>query len=105
MRTGPFIGCLTVALLALAALQGWHACDDTVSRQRRADNAQLVEVLLLTDLALWTEASYTRHPSQANRFSAFQNGPASPDCFPSGTWVRPNAPPTGGGPPAHCRKP
>lgn len=47
----------------------------------------LVEALMLTDLAIWTEARYTRHPSQADFFSAFQDGPGALEHFPAGTWV------------------
>ncbi len=45
----------------------------------------------LTDLSLWTEARYTRHPSQSDRFSAFQDFPGSFDHFPAGSIVNPPA--------------
>ncbi len=54
-----------------------------------ATRAQLVEQLGLTDLALFTEARYTRHPSQADLHSAFQDHPMSLDHFPSGSLVSP----------------
>lgn len=67
-----------------------------VSQQRREvrllvdhDLGRIVETLGLTDLALWSEARYTRHPSQADFFSAFQNAPASLDSFPAGSFVPP----------------
>ncbi|HOC42204.1 MAG TPA: hypothetical protein PKJ99_04215 [Thermoanaerobaculales bacterium] len=41
----------------------------------------------LTDLAIWTEARYTRHPSQADLFSPFQDFPASLEHFPAGSVV------------------
>ncbi len=50
----------------------------------------LVSRLGLTDLALWTEARYTRHPSQTDFFSPFQDFPASPDHFPSGSIIAPS---------------
>jgi hypothetical protein len=40
---------------------------------------------MLTDLALFTEARYTRHPSQADLHSAFQDHPLAFDYFPSGS--------------------
>lgn len=46
----------------------------------------------LTDLALFTEARYTRHPSQADLHSAFQDHPLALDHFPSGSLLAP--PPT-----------
>jgi len=47
--------------------------------------ARLIGELQLTDLALFTEARYTRHPSQADLHSAFQNHPTALDHFPSGS--------------------
>ncbi len=41
----------------------------------------------LTDLALFTEARYARHPSQADRFAPFQDHPTSLEHFPSGSLV------------------
>jgi hypothetical protein len=49
----------------------------------------IVRTLELTDLALWTEARYTRHPSQADFFAPFQDGPSSFDLFPAGSVVPP----------------
>jgi len=51
--------------------------------------ARLVHRLGLSDLALFTEARYTRHPSQADLHSAFQDHPMSLDHFPSGSLVAP----------------
>lgn len=50
---------------------------------------QLVRALGLTDLALFSEARYTRHPSQADLFSAFQDYPGSFEHFPSGSLIAP----------------
>ncbi len=49
----------------------------------------LVRHFELTDLAVWTEARYTRHPSQADFFSAFQDAPGSLEHFPAGSVVAP----------------
>lgn len=43
----------------------------------------------LTDLAVWTEARYTRHPSLADRATAFQDHPGSLEHFPAGSVVAP----------------
>lgn len=48
---------------------------------------ELVRRLGLTDLAIWTEARYTRHPSQADFFAPFQDGPSSLEHFPAGSVV------------------
>ena len=49
------------------------------------DKRTLVKELGLSDLALFTEARYTRHPSQADRHSAFQDHPGALEHFPSGS--------------------
>jgi uncharacterized membrane protein len=43
----------------------------------------------LTDLALFTEARYTRHVTQADLHSAFQDHPMSFEHFPSGSLYLP----------------
>ncbi|WP_342666821.1 hypothetical protein [Geopsychrobacter electrodiphilus] len=53
---------------------------------------ELVRVLSLTDLALWTEARYTRHPSMADLFSPFQDHPGAFDHFPAGSLMIPAGP-------------
>lgn len=58
------------------------------SLQAKAD---LVGKLDLTDLCLFTEASYTRHLSLADLHTPFQNGPMSLEHFPSGSLVMPPA--------------
>ncbi len=57
-----------------------------LARSRMADLAMKME---LTDLALFTEARYVRHLSQADLFTPFQDAPASFEHFPSGTLVAP----------------
>lgn len=79
--------CLVALLLTLA---------DGVSRSERAGAAleekkSLVGSLQLTDLCLFTEARYTRHPSQADLQTPFQDHPLSFDHFPSGSLIRPPA--------------
>jgi hypothetical protein len=52
--------------------------------ERRSD---LVARLDLTDLAIFTEARYTRHASQADLHSAFQDHPLAMEHFPNGSLV------------------
>ena len=65
--------------------------------QKRADQlsleakSRLVRTLELTDLCLFTEASYTRHLSQADVHTPFQDFPMSLDHFPSGSIIEPPA--------------
>lgn len=49
----------------------------------------LVRELMLTDMAIWTEARYTRHPSQAELFAPFQDFPSSIEHFPAGSIIAP----------------
>jgi hypothetical protein len=53
--------------------------------------ARVVQTLGLTDLCLFTEARYTRHPSQADLYSAFQDHPVSLEHFPTGSIASPPA--------------
>lgn len=67
------------------------------SYQRKADarilaeKTAMVRRLQLTDLCLFTEASYTRHLSMADLHTPFQDSPMSLEHFPSGSLVMPPA--------------
>lgn len=76
-------GGLVLLLLGLAAATGRG--EDPADRRARA--AELVASLALSDLALFTEARYTRNPSLADLHSAFQDGPTSLEHFPTGSLV------------------
>lgn len=67
-----------------------HARQSRISSEATfTANAELVGRLMLTDLCLFTEARYTRHPSMADLHSPFQDHPFSMDHFPSGSLVSP----------------
>ncbi len=51
------------------------------------NKAETVKELQLTDLCLFTEASYTRHLSQVDMNTPFQDHPISFEHFPSGSLV------------------
>ena len=53
------------------------------------ENSALVKKLGLTDLCLFTEASYTRHLSQTDRNTPFQDCPLCLEHFPSGSILMP----------------
>ncbi len=59
------------------------------AKQSLHQRAMLVNELGLSDLALSTEARYTRHLTLADRHSAFQDHPTSFDHFPSGSIFSP----------------
>lgn len=77
---------LGMALLAVLAHAIWGASE---GQARRAEARARVAALGLTDLALFGEARYTRHPSQADPHSAFQDAPGSIEHFPAGSWIGP----------------
>lgn len=58
-------------------------------RRRVAAMARQVAQLELTDLCLFTEANYTRHPTQADLHAAFQDHPMALEHFPSGSLTMP----------------
>ncbi len=49
----------------------------------------IAKALQLTDLCIFTEARYTRHPAMADFQSAFQDHPLALEHFPSGSLVAP----------------
>ncbi len=55
----------------------------------RAVNKTLVGQLRLTDLALWSGASYCRHPTHADLFAPHGDHPSALDHFPAGSVVPP----------------
>ena len=82
---------LIITAIQIIVLIGLVIRSQMVLRVRLADELpqkrELVRRLELTDLAIWTEARYTRHPSQADFFSPFQDGPSSLEHFPAGSVV------------------
>lgn len=58
---------------------------------KNPQDTQLVVELGLSDLVLSSETRYTRHPSQADYHSAFQDHPAALEHFPSGALLLPQA--------------
>ncbi len=82
---------LIITAIQIIVLIGLVIRSQMVLRVRLADELpqkrELVKRLELTDLAIWTEARYTRHPSQADFFAPFQDGPSSLEHFPAGSVV------------------
>ena len=73
------IGALLICLMFMDAAFS-QRLDLGVVRERR----EIVRVLSLTDLCLFTEARYTRHPGMADLHTPFQDHPLSLEHFPSG---------------------
>ncbi len=74
-------------LLLLLFVHAYHtekAAGPELERMRA-----MVQRLELTDLCLFTEASYTRHLTQADLHTPFQSNPLSLEHFPSGSLLQP----------------
>lgn len=74
-----------LALLEAARLHSLHRGRERDEEVRAM--ASMARRLGLTDLSLFTDARYARHPSQADRFAPFQDHPTSLEHFPSGSLV------------------
>jgi hypothetical protein len=74
----------------ILALLLFHASISQQAQQANlAEKSALVKTLQLTDLCLFTEARYTRHLSQADLNTAFQDHPLALEHFPSGSFTQP----------------
>jgi len=82
--------CCGFLLLGGFYLHSWLAAR-TADAELIPAKQHLVDALELTDLAIWTEARYTRHPTQADGFTAFQDLPASLGHFPAGSIISPQS--------------
>jgi hypothetical protein len=83
---------LTSLNLLLGALLVQHARTSAASSAAlRGSSRELVRKLQLTDLCLFTEARYTRHPAMSDRHAPFQDHPMALEHFPSGSLVTPPA--------------
>lgn len=92
MRPSTFaLGLLAALATVCLLIFGLFFRPTVANEQKLAANRALVEKLGLTDLALFTEARYTRHPTQADLHSALQDHPGAFDHFPSGSLLPPPA--------------
>lgn len=82
---------LLLATLALLFLHSHNKKKAWLKKDLQA-NQKLVHHLSLTDLALWTEARYTRHPALSDFFAPFQDSPATFEHFPAGSIITPHQP-------------
>jgi hypothetical protein len=90
-RSAAFFA-LVALLAALALLAGLDATRRQQGAEARfAANRALARWFVATDLCLFTEARYTRHPSVADAHSPFQDYPLALEHFPSASLVLPPA--------------
>ena len=85
LGVGVFAALIGAETALLCVLVGLRWSRTLEARPSAAANRELVSHLGLTDLALWSEARYTRHPSQADLFSPFADYPSCLEHFPSGS--------------------
>ena len=90
-KTDRFLWLFGVLALAAAATLAHSALRARGPSPQLTASARLVRDLGLTDLALFTEARYTRHLSQADLHTAFQDHPLAFEHFPSGSLYAPPA--------------
>ncbi len=92
MRPSTVFILLIATGTTLLLLMGIHARSSQTTRKAELqERAQLVRRLQLTDLCLFTEARYTRHPAMADLHAPFQDHPTALEHFPSGSLVTPPA--------------
>ena len=90
LKSKVFIAVIVIECLLLFAMLAHGKVRFYLYDQSLLESKQhLVSELGLTDFAIWTEARYTRHPSQADFFSAFQDFPAALEHFPAGAIIAP----------------
>jgi hypothetical protein len=78
---------MLILLLGLMFIHAVYARE--AAKPQLLEKAAMVKQLELTDLCLFTDARYTRHPSMADMHSAFQDMPMSFEHFPSGSLMSP----------------
>jgi hypothetical protein len=90
-KSDIFLGLLAGEILLLGLVFVHAAYRKEAERPFLAEKREIVRNLTLTDLCLFTEASYTRHLSQADIHTPFQDHPFSLEHFPSGSILMPPA--------------
>jgi len=90
IKSKIFIGLTLAEILLLLYFFTFSVVGSQSSRETGLDGQKkLVRYLQLTDFAIWTEARYTRHPSQTDFFSPFQEFPSALEHFPAGSVIAP----------------
>jgi hypothetical protein len=74
-----------VALMYLMFMDA--AISRYLDRKFVQERREIVRTLMLTDLCLFTEARYTRHPSMTDLNTPFQDHPMALEHFPSGSMM------------------
>ena len=89
-KSSLYLTLTSIGILLLIALIGLHPLlNRPVAAHRLAVERDLVRKLGLTDICLFSEASYLRHPNLADRFVPFQDHPMAVSHFPSESLLPP----------------
>ena len=80
---------LAINLILLCLMFAHASFKEEAARGLIKEKGEMVRSLELTDLCLFTEANYTRHLSQADLHTPFQDSPMSLEHFPSGSIAAP----------------
>jgi hypothetical protein len=88
-RSTIYLGITAGLVLVLAGIFLHASGEVRASGPLFARKTSLVRQLELTDLCLFTEASYTRHLSMTDLSTPFQDAPMSLEHFPTGALVEP----------------
>jgi hypothetical protein len=88
-RSHGFFLFLCLCVVAILALAVRSELAVSSFRPEARDLARITTALKLTDISFSDDARYTRNPSQADLFSAFQDYPGSIEHFPSGSIIAP----------------
>lgn len=86
-KSSLFFLYITIQTILLGCMLTHASYKQKSDVNRLQENISLVQQLGLTDLCLFTEASYTRHLSLADFHTAFQDSPMALEHFPSGSLV------------------
>ena len=88
-RSNLYLTFLAAALVLFGAMFVHSAVIRRQSAPRLERTTEMVRRLDLTDLCLFTEARYTRHPVMADVNSLFQDSPLSLEHYPTASLMAP----------------
>jgi hypothetical protein len=88
-RFRHFIFYITINLILFCLIFVHASYERRAVRPELNQKKGMVKSLGLTDLCIFTEARYTRHPSMTDLNSPFQDYPFSFEHFPSGSLIMP----------------
>ena len=88
-KSDVFLIYLAINIILLCLMFSHASLKEKADMGSLREKMELVKTLELTDLCLFTEANYTRHLSQADLHTPFQDSPMSLEHFPSGSLVEP----------------